>query len=309
MRRIALVLLLSIHAACPSGTYFTTVRDFATTASDSVTALEPASGFRSKLCHLGMRYGYVFDRLKTPVVDPDTQQPITFADFETNLSQGKGTWAIKCAVPAASDALVDKALIALAAYAKALGNVANDDFPGKAIAGLGSDASSLAKAISDKSLASGIAASLADPISAIAMAIANHYKRKDLAEVVANNDVAVMALVGGVNSYLEQVGKESQDTYKKLRDVLNSADAIIKPGDTLPYIVISARWIGELQDIDKAIASTRDAMKQLGDAEMKLKAAGGRDDLKDLADVLGDMATIINDVQAVRMAIAGKAAT
>lgn len=307
MPRIALSILAGALVGCGSP-YLKTASKFSDTASQSVTALQSASGFRSQLCHLAARYAYTAARIEGPVMDSSHHRtPID--SFETTLIFGETTtWAGKCAAPKKSDELVDNSLTALGAYATSLGKVAEDDFPGKNITDLGTDSSALAKALSDKSKASVIAASLSAPISSLAEAIGDHYKKKAVASIVAKSHNSVMALIAGIDNYLGVVkDEESADARKSLHAALLAEDGAVQPSEVIRYVEIATRWSSQIDDIDHAIASTRDVLKKLGDAETKLHDAAGKDDAPQLADVLRDLSTVIDDVQAVRAAINGKA--
>jgi hypothetical protein len=310
MNRIFPFVLLAGIAGCAS-TYVKTAGDFASTTSDSVKGLQPASGFRGTLCHDSARFDYAFHRLKGPVVNPQTQKPVSIVDYEQvyPYMDGGESWSKLCAEHDVSDKVVANALGALGSYADALAKLTSDDFPGKNIASLATSASALAKQISADSKASKVAASLADPISSIAGAIATQYKRHAIAEVVAKNDAAIARLIGGVGDYLAAVGEESQLARHNLGDALKAADAGMAAGDVLAYVALATQWTNELDDLDGAMAAARASLAKLGDAETKLRKADGNDDAPELKDLLGDLTLILQDVQAVQTAVGGKASS
>jgi hypothetical protein len=302
MTRIMMAVTALCVAGCSGGAYLQAAGKFAATTSENVTVLQGVTGFRGALCHKNAQFDYAFHRMDGVVVNPGEREVITLLDYETRFPYNSTTWSKLCKEKDDSDAVVQKALLTIGAYADAMKLITEVDYGGKDVKSLTTSAAALIQGLG-ASKASSIATSLVNPMTSVAAAVEQRYAKKRLVDIVANADNHVTTLLARIDDYLGAVTDESKLVRHSLDDTLRRADKLLPPTSTVEYVDLAMRWVNDLDAIDAAIAASRDALKKLSDAEVQLRAAAGRDDASELKVLLGDLVTVLADIEAVREAI------
>jgi hypothetical protein len=300
MKMKAVVMALCV-AGCGSA-YLQAAGKFAATTSENVTALQGVTGLRGALCHKNAQFEYAYHRMDGVVMLPGEREPVTLLDYETRFPYNSTTWSKLCKEANDSDAVVQKTLLLIGAYAEAMKSITGADYSGKDVKSLITSVAALAQGLGG-SKASGLAKSLVDPGTSIVGAIEQRYAKNRLADIVANANSGVTAMLAGIDGYLGAVRDESKLVRQSLDKVLLRADKLLPPANTVEYVDLAMRWVNDLDAIDAAITASREALSKLSDAETKLRAAAGRDDAPELKVLLGDLVTVLGDIEAVREAL------
>ena len=319
-----LIVLLTLVGCAPSP-YLKASGDFATAMDNSVSALRGMEDINSQLCQQRAQLDYLFHRLKNENYYKDTTKngaPVYLywakyeEKFEYEVPQSDGscvkqTWETHCKQVKTADAMVDKALGGLSAYANALKTVSTKDFSGTDMTSLTNDANKLAGQLGAPSKATDIAKALANPLGQLSGALLKNYAEHKAAEVVKAADADVTEILDRVGRYIDAILDEENDTDDAMRNVLNAADKGLT-GDSmeiLQFSELASRWMNDLQAKKDAQQKLAGVLKKLRNAEVALATAGKQekpDAAAELKTVLENASIVISDIQALNNAIQGK---
>ena len=311
---------LSVLAGCGSQSpYLKASGDFATAVDNSMSTLRGMKDLNSRLCQQRARLDYLFHRLEQRKL-PESDKPVYWAAYPTKFDyqvpQSDGTfknqsWKTHCTQIQTADAIVDKALVGLSAYASALKKISTEDFSGADVQSLANDANTLAGKIIAPSRATDIAKTLPNPLGQLAGALLKNYAGHKVAEVVGTADPDVTKILDGVGEYIDALLSEEKDAAGQMSEVLNAADEGLPKNsmEILRFSNLSSRWTDDLQAKMDAQQTLATVLKKLQAAEAALATAGKQekpDAAAELKTVLGNASVVIGDIEALNKAIQGK---
>ena len=320
------LLVLLVLAGCGSSAYLTASGNFATAMDNSVSTLRSMKGLNTQLCEQRAQLDYLFHRItKQNFFEIKDGKPeyLYWSDYTAKFkyevpkadgTSEKQTWETHCNQVTTADAVVDKVLGGLSAYANALKIVSTKDFSGKDVTSLAADANKLAGQLGAPSKATGIAGALANPLGQLSGVLLATYAKEEVNKVVKEADPSVTNILDGISKYIDALMAEESDAEDLMRNTIKAADARLS-GDSmelLQFNELASRWVSDLQSKKNAQQTLSGALKKLRTAETALLTAGEQphpDKAKELETVLGNAIIVIGDIQALNNAIQGKGGT
>jgi uncharacterized protein YeaO (DUF488 family) len=317
-----LIALLTLVGCGPSP-YLKASGDFATAMDNSVSTLRGMEDLNSQLCQQRAQLDYLFHRLTNTNYKDTTKdgKPVYLywanyaAKFEYEVPQSDGSfkkqsWETHCNQVKIADAVVDKALSGLTAYANALKTVSTKDFSGTGVKSLADDATNLAGKLGAPSKATDIAKTLANPLGQLSGALLQKYAEHKAAEVVKAADAGVTEILDGVGKYIDALLEEELATDHDMRDYLNATDkGLTGSMEILQFSDLASRWMNDLQAKKDTQQKLAGVLKKLQKAEVALATAGKQekpDTAAELKTVLENASIVISDIQALNNAMQGK---
>lgn len=311
------LLVLLLLSGCGPSAYLTASGNFAKALDDSTSTLRGMKDYNSQMCQQRMQLDYLFHRIENK---KSGDSPIYWAnyskEFKYKVKQTDGTdvdqdWDTHCKQVQISDAIVNKALSGISAYANALNTLTAKDYSASNMKSLSNDVIDLAGKLNTPSKVTDIAKALPDPIQQLTGVLLAMYAKKEIKKVVKEADPSVTKILDGIGKYLDALIVEELDVENQMRNTINAADAGLS-GDSMEYLQfneLASRWVSDLQAKKDAQQMLSSALKKLRDAENALATAGKQPD-PDTADelkiVLGNATVVIGDIQALNNAIQGK---
>jgi len=324
-----LVSLLTLLTVGCGDAYLKASQTFATAASASATTLADAPDFNHTLCSRRTQINYLKNRLEgTNTGDGALSGARIYWSQWAGAYKHSGDveWQTHCKATQASDAVFNKALTALGAYADALATVAGEDYSGKDIGSLVTDIDGLAASIPNlpgvaataiKPL--GGSADAPGPIGQLAGALKTSYSKRRVRDIVKQADPAIKVILTVLTTYLAAIALEETQWESDTRELIDLFDVSLRaePGSSpvrpeavalMELTKFAEHRTHEIETTRAAQAATSAALQSLSAAEDALVKANGDNNSPNLPTVLGLAAQVLGDVAAVRVAIQGGAA-
>jgi hypothetical protein len=315
-----LLLVLSLLAGCGSSAYLTASGNYAKALDDSASTLRGMKDYNSQMCQQRMQLDYLFHRIedkkagKPPIYwgafPKKFKYPVTQADGPVKDQD----WNTHCEQIQIGDAIVNKAISGLSAYAKALKTLSTKDYEGADVKSLADGAIDLAGKLNTPSRVTDIAKKLPDPLQQLSGVLLSGYAKNGVKKIVKEADPSVRKILDGIGKYIDALMAEELDVEDLMRNTLNAVDQGLSddPMDQLQFTELASRWVSDLRARKEVLRTLSGALKDLQDAESALATAGNQPD-PDRANgskiVLGNAMIVIGNIQALNNAIQGKGGT
>ena len=316
---VLLVLLLSAGCGGPSA-YLTASGNYAKALEDSTSTLRGMKDYNSQMCQQRMQLDYLFHRIEDkkagnpPVYWGDFPKKFKYPVIQADGSVKDQDWNTHCEQIQIGDAIVNRALSGLAAYADALKTLSTIDYSGSDMKSLANDAIDLAGKLNTPSRATDIAKALPDPLQQLSGVLSSMYAKNGVKKIVKEAGPSVRKILDGVGKYLDALMAEELDVENQMRNTLNAVDQGLSddPMEQLQFSELASRWGSDLRAKKDAQRTLSGALKGLQEAESALASAGDQpnpDKANELKMVLGSAIVVIGDIQALNNAIQGKGGT
>lgn len=243
------LLAVSLGAAgCGGAPYVDAAGKFGTAASTSTTTLAGVENFGHQVCARRARLDYLQNRLMGtnsadgtldghPLYWKDWASKHTFPNPDnSDKNPPLVTWSDQCKMWQGTDAVFEKVIAALSAYAQALSTVAGEDYTGTDVGQLTTDVSGLVGAI--PSLPSGATAGIkalggsstdAGPLGKLAGVLKQHYAAKHVAQLVNDAHPSMTILLAYLGGYADAVSKEEAQWEHEAIVFVSSLDESLVP--------------------------------------------------------------------------------